>query len=338
MAGGIANTTNLANSIKELYDKPFANLRDTNKDFISLLERKPWKKKTYDTLVRDTYYTPVWSVAEAAQTDFVTSAIVATDGLGTSTLYLAPNNHPFLKYSVTMRIEYSAVVVNGLTKAAIAGDPGGYVDAMKDETEQAMLDFWRALNVQGLATTKAVATDLDCLGDVFATGAYGGINQAAWNPSIDSSTTVLSISAMQTLFNKLVYGNETLTNSVGATATIREANIKEIWCHITQFTNYLNLVSGQRVFAGVDASMDAGVEDGVSSKVTFNGRPFRVIKRFPLAYMVMYGGGMYYVVLENLGTDDLSSNYTDAEFLRLKTYANIAFTGRKTSGILSALT
>jgi hypothetical protein len=338
MAGGIANTTNLANSIKELYDTPFANLRDTNKDFITLLDRKPWKKKTYDTLVRDTYYTPVWTVAEANQTDFVTSTIVATDGLGSTVAYLAPNNHPFLKYSINMKIAYAPVVVNGLTKAAIAGNPGGYVDALKDETEQAMLDFWRALNVQLLATTKAQTNDLDCLGDVLASGAYGGINQASWNPSLDTSTTVLTVSAMQTLFNKLVYGNETLTNSVGATATIREASIKEIWCHITQFTNYLNLVSGQRTFAGVDASMDAGVDDGASNAVTFNGKKFRVIKRFPLAYLVFYGGGMFYAVLTNFDTDDLSSNYTDASFIRMKTYANMGFTGRKTTGAMTALT
>jgi hypothetical protein len=338
MAGGIANTTNLANSIRELYDTPFANLRDSNKDFITLLDRKPWKKKTYDTLVRDTYYTPVWSAAEANQTDFVTSTIVAADGLGSSVAYLAPNNHPFLKFTKAMAINYSAVVVTGLTKAAIAGDPAGYVDAMKDEVEQAMLDFWRALNVQALATTKAVSTDLDCLGDVFASGAYAGINQASWNPSIDSSTTVLSVSAMQTIFNKLVYGNETLTNSVGATATIREASIKEIWCHITQFTNYLNLVSGQRTFAGVDASMDAGVDNGATNAVTFNGKKFRVIKRFPLAYLVFYGGGMYYSVLTNLDTDDLSQNYNDASLIRLKTYSQVVFTGRKTSGIMSALT
>src|SRR5262245_4925911 len=137
MAGGIANTTNMANSIKELYFKPFTNLRDTKPIFLNRLEKKPWSKKTIDSLIRDAYYSAVWSVAEANQTDFVTASIVATDGLGTASLYLAPNNHPFLKFSVPMAINYAAVVVNGLTKAAIAGDPGGYVDSLKDETEQA---------------------------------------------------------------------------------------------------------------------------------------------------------------------------------------------------------
>src|SRR5689334_19431133 len=116
MAGGIANTTNLANSIRELYYKPFINLRDTTNTFLKRIPKKPWPKKTIDTLIRDAYYTPVWSVAESNMTDFITSSIVATDGVGTSTLYLAPNNHPFLKFSVSMAINYASRTVNGLTK------------------------------------------------------------------------------------------------------------------------------------------------------------------------------------------------------------------------------
>ena len=63
MAGGIANTTNLANSIRELYYKPFVNLRDTTNTFLKRIPKKTWPKKTIDTLIRDAYYTPVWSVA-----------------------------------------------------------------------------------------------------------------------------------------------------------------------------------------------------------------------------------------------------------------------------------
>ncbi len=337
MAGGIANTTNLANSIRELYYKPFINLRDTTNTFLSRIDKKPWPKKTVDTLIRDAYYTPVWSVAEANMTDFITSAVVASDGLGTSTLYLAPNNHPFLKFSVPMAINYASIEVNGLTKAALMSQQAAYVNALKDETENAIKDFWRGLNIQALATSKAVATDTDNLGTMFATGAYGGINQATWNPSIDATTATLSIGAMQTLFNKVAFGTETLANTVGATATIREGEIKEIWCHATQFTNYLNLISGQRVFNGAGAVLDGGVKNG-NTGVSFNGTPLTVIPRFPLAYMIFYSGGLMEFVLEDFGQDELSQNFTDATFIRMKRYSQLAFLDRKRSGLFNALT
>lgn len=336
MAGGIANTTNLANSIRELYYKPFVNLRDTTNTFLKRIEKKTWPKKTIDTLIRDAYYTPVWSVAESNMTDFITSSNVATDGVGTSSLYLAPNNHPFLKFSVSMAINYASRTVNGLTAAALATGNASYVNAMKDETEQAIADFWRGLNVQAVATSKALSTDMDNIGTVMATGAYGGLNQATWNPSIDASTTTLSIGAMQTLWNKIQFGTETLTSTVGATATIREGEIKEIWCHATQMTNYLNLLSGQRVFSGM-ATLDGGVKNG-NSGVTFNGTPLEVIPRFPLAYMVFYSGGLYEFVLEEFDQDELGANYTDASLLRFKRYSNIAFLDRKRSGLFNSLT
>lgn len=336
MAGGIANTTNLTNSIRELYYKPFTNLRDTTNTFLSRIPKKKWPKKTIDTLVRDAYYTPVWSVAEANMTDFITSAIVATDGLGTSSLYLAPNNHPFVKFSVNMAINYASLEVNGLVKAALASEEAAYVSALKDETTQTVADFWRALNVQALATSKALSTDMDNIGTMFATGSYGGINQATWNPSIDSTTTTLSVGAMQTLYNKVAFGTETLASTVGATATIREGEVKEIWAHATQFTNYLNLISGQRYWTN-NQTMDAGVKNG-NTGISFNGAEIVVIPRFPLAYMVFYGGGIYEFVLEEFDTDDLSQNFTDATFTRFKRYSNVAFLDRKRSGIFTALT
>lgn len=338
MAGGLANTTNLVNSIRELYYKPFVNLRDTTNYFLKRVEKKTWPKKTVDTLVRDAYYTPVWSVAEAAMTDFVTSAIVAADGIGTSTFYLAPNNHPFLKFSVPMAINYASMEVNGLTKAALAGNSdAAYVNSVKDETETAIADFWRGLNVQASSTSKAVATDMDNVGTVFATGAYGGINQATWNPSIDSTTTTLSISAMQTLWNKIEFGTETLASTVGATATIREGEVKEIWCHATQFTNYVNLLSGQRFYSGAGTIMDGGVKDG-NTGATFNGAPIYVIPRFPLGYMIFYSGGLYEFVLAEFDQDELSQNFTDATFIRFKRYSNLALLDRKRNGLFTALT
>lgn len=338
MAGGIANLTNLANSIKELYYKPFVSLRDETNYFLKRIEKKTWPKSTIDTLVRDAYYTPVWSVAEASMSDFITSTIVGTDGLGSTTLYLTPNNHPFLKFSAGMKINYAPLQITGFAKAALAGnESSAYVNARKDETETCIADFWRALNVQASATAKAQTNDMDCVGTVFATGAYGGINQATWNPSIDSATTTLSISAMQTLWNKVEYGTEALTSTVGATATIREGDIKEIWCHATQFTNYVNLLSGQRFYNGAGQTMDGGVKDG-NTGVTFNGKQLVVIPRFPLAYMVFYSGGLYEFVLEEFDNDDLSANFTDATFIRFKRYSNIAFIDRKRSAIMNALT
>jgi len=141
---------------------------------------------------------------------------------------------------------------------------------------------------------------------------------------------------MQTLWNKVEYGTETLSSTVGATATIREGDIQEIWCHATQFTNYVNLLSGQRMFMGT-ATMDGGVKDG-NTGVTFNGKQLVVIPRFPLAYMIFYSGGLYEFVLEEFGQDDLGANFTDATFTRFKRYSNICFLDRKRSGLFNALT
>ena len=344
MAAGIVNLANLANTIQEKFDKPFINLRDTRNTFLARIPKKDWNKATYDWLVRAAQYSAVWSAAEADQTSFIAGPAaggvgpVATDGVGTATAFLAPNNHPFLRPSITMRMLYAAVQVTGLTDAAMGGNGSSYVKAVADETEQAMLDFWRQTNLVALGTATTASNsgkDIDSLGVLFNTTSYAGVTVAAtpeWNPSVDSTTTVLTVAAMQSMYNNLMGGTQTL----GTSNTIRDATIKEIWTSPAQWTAYGNLLTGLRRYRPAD-TLDGGVGD-YDTALEFNGVPVVMIQRFPAGYMIFYGGGMYYVVLKSLGTSDKSSNFVDATFLELSHYANLALRSRKDQGLMTALT
>src|SRR5690348_1560907 len=151
MAAGPANLTNLATTVAEVYEKPFTSLKDSAKR--SFLKRFPTKKAvkaTVDWKERDAEYSPVWSAAESDQSSFITSTVWASDGVGSATAFLAPNNHPLLNASVTIRINYAAVEVTKLAELVGEGQ-GSHLDILKDEIEQATMDFWRSLNIDALS-------------------------------------------------------------------------------------------------------------------------------------------------------------------------------------------
>lgn len=335
MAAGPANLTNLATTVAEVYEKPFLALKDSGKR--SFLKRFPTKKAikaTVDRKVRDAEYSPIWSAAESDQSSFITSTVWASDGVGSATAFLAPNNHPLLNQSVSIRINYGALEVTRLAQLVGEG-AGSYVNIDKDEMEQLLQDFWRSLNIDALSTATTAGNsgkDIDGLGVLFNGTSYGGIAVASYpesTPYRDTTTTTLTVAALQTMFNALEGGTDVL-----GTDTIREADIKEIWTSPAQWTAYGNLLTGFRRY-GADDTLDGGI----GKALNFNNVPVYMIPRFPAGYLVMYGGGIEYRVLKGLDGSDKSQNKVDAKAMQFGTFSNLMWGGnRRDSGIFTALT
>jgi hypothetical protein len=333
MAGGPATLSNLATTVAEVYEKPFMSLKDTGKN--SFLKRLPTKKAvkaTVDWKVRDAEYSPVWSASESDQSAFITSTVWASDGVGSATAFLAPNNHPLLNASVTIRANYAALEVTKFAELVGEG-PGAHVNILKDEMEQLTIDFWRSLNIDALSTATTAGNsgkDIDGLGVMFNATSYAGIAVASYPESIplrDTTTTTLTIAGLQTMFNGLEGGTDVL-----GTDTIREADIKEIWTSPAQWTAYGNLLTGFRRYAPDDT-----LDGGIGPALNFNNVPVLMIQRFPTGYLVMYGGGMEYRVLQALTGSDKSQNKVDATAMQYGHFSNICFKQRTQSGIFTSL-
>lgn len=339
MALGIANLTNLANHIRELYDKPFANMRDSEKGFMTRLKRKEWPKSTYNYKIRDAEYSPVWSIAESDLTSLITSTILATDGVGDATAFLAPNNHPFLNAAITLRINVATVEVSGLAESATESELAAWVQALDDETKQATADLWRKMNEQILSTATTAGNsgkNLDGLGVAFNTAAshsYGGLSTGTYpelTTAADTTAQGLLISSMQTMRNKLE-GN---TESLGGYSTKRASKIKEWWASPEQFTAYGNLLTGLRRY-NASETMDGGF-----AKLEFYGRPVLEIPNFPSTHLIPYSekdGGLFHVVHRNLETQDKSANIVWGHLIELINVSNIVLTNRTKQGVFNAL-
>lgn len=338
MAVGLATLAALASSITEMYEKPFANMRDTEKGFLTRVGRKDWPKATYDWLLRDAEYTPVRSIAEADMTKFIDASIFDPAGVGDATHFLLPNAHPFLRPVITMRYNYVTIAVSGLVEDAMGGDPASYVDVVKDESDRATEDLWRALNTQVLSTLTAPnpATNMDGLGVLFNTTAshsYGGVATATyteWTCAQDTATTSLGIGPMQTMRNKLE-GN---TEIIAPNGTRRASTIKEWWAAPEQFTAYGNLLTGLRRYNASETL------DGGFATLEFYGRKVVEIPNFPSNYLIAYSekeGGLKHVVLNNLKTDPKSQNIVDGELILMSHKGNFVLTNRTKQGVFNAL-
>jgi len=340
MAVGIADLTNLANHVRELYDKPFANMRDTEKGFLTRLKRKDkWPKASYNFKIRDAEYSKVWSIAESDMTSLITSTILATDGVGSATAFLAPNNHPLLNAVVTMRPHVATVEVSGLAESATESELAAWVDALKDETDRAIEDLWRAINTEALDTATTAGNsgkNLDGLGVLFNTAgghSYAGLSTSTYpelTTAADTTTTTLVISALQTMRNKLEGNTETM----GGYNTRRASRIKEWWASPEQFTAYGNLLLGLRRYAPAD-TMDGGF-----AKLEYMGKPFLEIPNFPSTHLIAYSekeGGAMHVVHENLKTLDKSQNIVYGTLLELIHISNLVITNRTKTGVFNVL-
>jgi hypothetical protein len=339
MAAGIATLTNLANAVKELYEKPFASMKDAEKGFLTRIPRKDWSKATYDWLLRDAEYSPTWSTDEAGMTGLITSTILATDGVGDATKILAPTNHPFLRPTKTMRYNYTTIELSGLVVDAMQGEPASYVNAVKDETDQAVDDLWRNLNTQMLDTSTTVdnsGLNMDGLGHIFDTTAshtYAGLATATyteWVMAKDTTTTTLTISSMQTMRNKLE-GN---TEIISPNSTRRAARIKEWWMPPEQFTAYGNLLTGLRRYNASETL------DGGFAMLEFYGRKVVEIPNFPSNMVVAYSetkGGMFHVVLNNFKSEPKDQNIVDGKLIVISHKGNLVLTNRTQQGVFNAL-
>lgn len=344
MAGPVTTTT-LASAIKELFMGPFESLRDESNTFLSRVPKTEADKKTYDWHIEDMAYTMLWSAAESDQLTFLSASVVANDGVGSATAFIAPNTHPLISASVTLRMNYFGIEMSGLAKAALSGPPAAYVKVLKYETEKAMKDFWRNMNLTALSTLTASTAgnrtaggnnngkDIDGLGIIFNVAggnSYAGLSTStypAWNPANDTTTTQVSIAALQALINKIEGGTETL-----GTDTIRDGTVKEIWTGPTQFDNYGNLLTGLRRYDQAE-TLDGGVK-----KIEFEGHNILKIPRFPSGWLIMDCGNLYFAVLKELDTDDKSATIVDGTLIVGSHYSNLVLRDRKREGVMNALT
>lgn len=334
MAPGPASLSTLANTVREVYEQPFGDLKDKNKkSFLARFPTKKAVKATVDFKIRDAEYSPVWSAAESDQSSFITSTVWASDGVGSATAFLAPNNHPFINASVSIRLNYAAVEVSKLAEI-VGNGAGSWIDILKDEMSQVTSDFWRSLNIDALSTATTAGNsgkDIDGIGVLFNGTSYAGVAVASYpesTPVRDTTTTTLTVASLQTMFNNLEGGTEVL-----GTDTIRDGEVKEIWTSPAQWTAYGNLLTGFRRY-GADDTLDAGI----GKALNFNNVPVYMIPRFPAGYLIMYGGGIEYRVLKTLDSSDKSQNKVDATALQFGHFSNLVFKNRKESGIFTALT
>ncbi len=357
-ATGGASAGTLASLVREKFYEPFETLRDTEDTFIGMIPKVPCAQTEYRWIVEDATYAAVWSAGEsdqlrsiASKTAVVTDGNLATDGLGTSTAILAPGSHPVIKALVTMRYNYYTVQVSGTAKAAMkAGNQTSWVDALKYETKRHMEDFWREMNIRALKPTTVVGNsgkDIDQLGVMLQTGSptYAGINAAtypAWTVAGDTTTTVMSVAALQTLSNRLEGGTETLQDQLNGTThsspnlTLRESNYKDIWMSPGQADNYHNLLFGYRRF-GANDTLDAGGAKIGKTGLTFKGRPILSVPRFPSGWVVFNGGGLVYAELEALDVQDKSAATVDSTLHVHVHRANLLLRNRKKWGVMTNL-
>jgi hypothetical protein len=342
MAAGIPNLTNLATTVAELYEKPFFSMRDSEKGFLTRVKTKRWPKNTFTWKVRDAEYSKIWTIAESQMTDLITTTILATDGVGSAVQFLAPNNHPLLNAAVTMRYAYGAIeipgtLVDGMTGGGNAG--GAWLDAVKDETDQAVKDLWRDLNTQMLDLSTTVdnsGLNFDGLGHIFNTAAshtYAGIATATfteWTTAADTTTVTLTIGAMQTMRNKLE-GN---TESISPNATRRASTIKEWWASPEQFTAYGNLLTGLRRYNASETL------DGGFAMLEFYGRKVVEIPNFPANLLIPYSerdGGLFHVILNNFKAEPKDQNIADGKLIVISHKGNLALTNRTKQGVFNVL-
>jgi hypothetical protein len=341
---------NLGSLLTEAFKGEFESLRDEEKTFIARLAKEDNDSPEYRFIVEDATYSPVWSATEAMQMNPISATVLATDGLGTSTAILAPASHPVLRANVTMRYNYVTTQFSGAA-VQTAKSAAALVDLVKYETKKAIADFWRALNIRALSTSTSAGNsgrDIDTLGIIFRNGAvtYAGINAStypAWAIAADTATTTLAVGPMQTLINKVEGGTEVLNDELNGTShaeanlTIRDGDVKELWCSPTRADDYFNLMSGYRRF-GPDDTLDAGGADAaIDTGLRFKTRPIYAFKRFPTTDLIMYGGGLKLVTFKSLTWADKSATTVDSKLMVGSAYLNLVARHRR-HGRFTALT
>jgi hypothetical protein len=149
---------------------------------------------------------------------------------------------------------YASIVISGLDEKKNAGD-SQILNLVKQKTmiaEKTMADLFGT----GLFSSGTNAKSIVGLGSIINTTAtVGGISQSSyswWQGQVDSTTTTLSLAAMQTLFNLCSIDNDTPTIGVTTRAI---------------YNLYYGLLQPQQRFA------DTEVGKGGFTSLMFNGIP-----------------------------------------------------------------
>lgn len=349
LSSGVFNG-NLGTLYTEAFTGKFESLRDTEKTFIARFPKDEATHSEYRYIVEDATYAAIWSATEAMMLNTISATNLATDGLGSATAILAPASHPVIRANVPMRYHYFATQLTGVALASV-NSPAALVNYVKETTTKTIDDFWRAQNIRALSTSTSAGNsgrNLDPIGVILRTGAvtYANINAStypSWAVASDTATTVLSVGSMQTLINKVEGGTETLVDALTgsghaeADLTIREGSVEEIWCSPTRADDYFNLMEGYRRFSPEDTLDAGGAANAVDTGLTFKGRKILSFKRFPAAWLVMYGGGIKLVEFGKVSWADKSAVTVDSRLMVGKWYGNLVARHRR-HGVMTALT
>lgn len=310
----ISNTTTLAELIDRVWDKPFTDL--VSRDYF-MLKRIPKLSGAGDG-VR-------WKVQNDTKN---TSAASYSEGDSAGTAVA----HAYLDAKLVWKYVWVWIEVTGQMQAQAEGMGGfeGYRNVLQNETEQSILDLRNAINTMLLATSLSSATDIDGFGiAVKNSTTYATIDPTtytAWKSHADTTTTALSLAAMQ--------GVKTTVED-----TPRFGNVSCIPTTPTIWNYYGNLMQSQRRFTA-EQKLDGGFQ-----ALDFEGVPVVKVPGFPTSRMDFWSetdakgnANFQYRVLKNFETKDKSGGAADSMKFMVTHYSQLQIRNRRTQGYLSAIT
>ena len=349
MALGVGTTTALAELIMKTYDPVFESLRDQEATLLGMIPKTTEDNDVPRWHIEANDQNPVWSISEAALTAFITSSNTATDGVGTGTLFLAPNVHQTVEAAGAIRHIVQDITLGGKVLAAVKGKPGAFKNALAEETRKSLGDWNKQINnmLIDFTSTTSGNSGLDFDGLMVLLRAagttYAGVNYSTYpeyKPYISvgagsdadgtgGTSRALSLSLMDDVMDKLEGGIISTTQ--------RHAHVDKIITGRVQYTNYKNLLAAQRRYT--DSKLNFGFDS-----LEYDSRPLLSVPKFNGNKMWFYSTktpqgspAIEYRVLKNMDTKDHSQLIVDGIKLIMTHYANFLAKGRMQQGVLATL-
>jgi hypothetical protein len=187
--------------------------------------------------------------------------------VGAATLSTTPNDQ-ITSAEFFWKQYYANITITGLDELENSGD-AAKVSFVKSKVQLAEKSMAYALgnDIYNLGTTTGALIGLRLA--VSSSRTYGGIDSSSyswWDAQVDSTTTVLTIAAMESLFGLCTIGNVTPTIII---------TTQTIWDY------YFDLLQPQQRF------MDSKTADAGWPNVTFRGKPVVVDNRCTASYLFM---------------------------------------------------
>ena len=308
----IGTTTQLAELIRLVYDKPFASLISRNE---FMLARFPKQDVTGDGIR--------WKVQDDQKN---TSAGSYSESASLPTAVA----HKYIDAKLTHRYVWAVIEVTGQIIAQTQGE-GGFKAALRSEMDETMLDLRNQINTYLLGATSA-ATDIDGIQTWNKDSAtYGNIDPttytgwASYKNANAGTGRALTVALMQDVKTKVE-------------DTPRFGNVSVILTGPTQWNNYGNLLTSLRRF------MPADTLDGGFQALDFEGVPVVKVPGFVTGRMDFLSekdnkgaANLVYRVLRNFDVQDKSQTVADGARFVIYHYANMQCRNRRINGFLSDL-